>query len=40
MALGGGLELSLMNDMIVCSEDSKFGLPEIKLGLIPGLGGT
>lgn len=39
-ALGGGLELALACDMIVASEKAKFGLPECKLGLIPGFGGT
>lgn len=39
-ALGGGLELALACDFIVSSESSIFGLPEVKLGLIPGFGGT
>ncbi len=39
-ALGGGFELALACDMIICSEDAKFGFPEVKLGLMPGLGGT
>ncbi len=39
-ALGGGLELALCGDIIVASETAKFGLPEIKLGLMPGGGGT
>lgn len=39
-ALGGGLELALVGDMIIASENAKFGLPEIKLGLMPGGGGT
>lgn len=39
-ALGGGLELALVGDMIVAGADAKFGLPEIKLGLMPGGGGT
>jgi enoyl-CoA hydratase/carnithine racemase len=39
-ALGGGLELALLGDMIVAGADAKFGLPEIKLGLMPGGGGT
>ena len=40
MALGGGLELSLTCDYRVATEKSKVGLPEIKLGLLPGAGGT
>lgn len=39
-ALGGGLELALACDYIVASENAKFGLPEVSLGLIPGFGGT
>ncbi len=39
-ALGGGCELALACDFIYCSENSKFGLPEVSLGLIPGFGGT
>lgn len=38
--LGGGLELALSCDLILCSERSKFGFPETGLGLIPGAGGT
>jgi len=38
--LGGGLELALSCDLILASEDSRLGLPETNLGIIPGLGGT
>ena len=37
---GGGFEVALMCDMIIASENSLFGLPEIKLGVIPGAGGS
>lgn len=39
-ALGGGMELALCCDLICASQRAKFGLPEVKLGLIPGGGGT
>jgi enoyl-CoA hydratase len=38
--LGGGLELAMCCDVRICTEDAKLGQPEIKLGLIPGGGGT
>lgn len=39
-ALGGGLELALACDLVVCCESAKLGQPEVNLGIIPGFGGT
>ena len=39
-ALGGGTELALACDFVYASENAKFGLPEVKLGIFPGFGGT
>ena len=40
MAFGGGLEVAMMADILVCTENAKLGQPEINLGILPGSGGT
>lgn len=40
IALGGGLETALACDIRIASENAKFGFPEVKVGMLPGLGGT
>ena len=40
MAFGGGLEVAMMADILICTENAKLGQPEINLGILPGSGGT
>ena len=39
-ALGGGCEIAMMCDLIIAADNAKFGQPEIKLGVMPGMGGS
>jgi len=40
LALGGGAEIALSSDIVLAAEEAEFGMPEINLGIMPGLGGT
>lgn len=40
VALGGGCDLSLLCDIVICDDTGKFGQPEVKIGTMLGIGGT
>lgn len=39
-ALGGGCEIAMMCDVLICADNAQFGQPEVRIGTVPGLGGT